>query len=57
VAPDREQDRLRGWMMRLVNRPKQFRAVATRYDGTAEGFLALVHPAAARLRLGFVHTA
>src|SRR5918998_1182082 len=42
---------------RLVNRLKQFRAVATRYDKTAESFLAFVHLAAARVWMRFVHTA
>ncbi|HEX6011083.1 MAG TPA: transposase [Geminicoccaceae bacterium] len=42
---------------RLVNRLKQFRAVATRYDKTAESFLAFVQLAASRLWLRFVHTA
>jgi Transposase DDE domain len=42
---------------RLVDRLKQFRAVATRYDKTAESFLAFVHLAAARVWLRFVHTA
>jgi hypothetical protein len=42
---------------RLVDRLKQFRAVATRYDKTAESFLAFVHLAAVRLWLRFVHTA
>jgi transposase len=42
---------------RLVNRLKQFRAVATRYGKTAESFLALVQLAASRLWLRFVHTA
>ena len=54
---DRALYRLRNRVERLVNRLKQFRAVATRYDKTAESFLALVHLAAARLWLGFVHTA
>jgi transposase len=40
-----------------VGRLKQFRAVATRYDKTAESFLAFVHLAAARVWLRFVHTA
>jgi transposase len=40
-----------------VSRLKQFRAVATRYDKTAESFLAFVHLAASRLWLRFVHTA
>ena len=42
---------------RLVDRLKQFRAVATRYDKTAESFLAFVHLAAASIWLRFVHTA
>jgi transposase len=57
VPLDRELYRLRNRVERLVNRLKQFRAVATRYDKTAESFLASVHLAAARLWLQFVHTA
>jgi transposase len=49
--------RLRNRVERLVNRLKQFRAVATRYDKTAESFLAFVQLAATRLWLRFVHTA
>ena len=40
-----------------MNRLKQFRAVATRYDKTAGSFLAFVHLAASRRWLRFVHTA
>ena len=54
---DRELYRLRNRVERLVNRLKQFRAVATRYDKTAESCLAFVHLAASRLWLRFVHTA
>jgi transposase len=54
---DRELYRLRNGVERLVNRLKQFRAVATRYDKTAESFLAFIHLAAARVWLRFVHTA
>jgi transposase len=54
---DRELYRLRNGVERLVNRLKQFRAVATRYDKTAESFLASIHLAAARVWLRFVHTA
>ncbi len=57
VALDRELYRLRNRVERLVNRLKQFRAVATRYDKTAESFLAFVQLAAARIWLTFVHTA
>ncbi len=54
---DRDLYRLRNRVERLVNRLEQFRAVATRYDKTAESFLAFVHLAAARVWLRFVHTA
>jgi transposase len=57
VALDRDLYRLRNRVERLVNRLKQFRAVATRYDKTAESFLAVVQLAASRLWLRFVHTA
>jgi transposase len=57
VPLDRELYRLRNGIERLVNRLKQFRAVATRYDKMAESFLAFVHLAAARVWLRFVHTA
>ena len=39
-----------------MNRLKQFRAAATRYDKTAASYLALVQLAASRLWLTFVHT-
>jgi transposase len=54
---DRDLYRLRNRVERLMSRLKQCRAVATRYDKTAESFLALVHLAASRLWLRFVHTA
>ena len=54
---DRGLYRLRNRVERLVNRLKQFRAVATRYDKTAESFLAFVHLAAARVWSRFAHTA
>jgi transposase len=57
IPLDRELYRLRNRVERLVNRLKQFRAVATRYDKTAESFLAFVQLAASRLWLRFVHTA
>jgi transposase len=53
---DRELYRLRNRVERLVNKLKRYRAVATRYDKTAESYLAFVHLAAARLWLRFVHT-
>jgi transposase len=40
-----------------VNRLKQFRAVATRYEKTAASYLAFVQLAASRLWLRFVHAA
>ena len=54
---DRDLYRLRNRVERLVNRLEQCRAVATRYDKTAESFLAFVHLAAARVWLRFVHMA
>jgi transposase len=57
VALDRDLYRLRNRVERLVNRLKQFRAVATRYEKTAESYLAFVHLAASRLWIRFVHTA
>ena len=57
VPLDRGLYRLRNRVERLVNKLKQFRAVATRYDKTAESFLAFVHLAAAHVWLRFVHTA
>lgn len=56
-ALDHELYRLRNRMERLVNKLKQFRAVATRYDKTAESFLAFVHLAVVKVWLRFVHTA
>ena len=57
VALDRGLYRPRHRVERLVNRLKQCRAVATRYDKAAESFLAFVQLAASRLWLRFVHTA
>jgi transposase len=57
VPVDRGLYRLRNRVERLVNKLKQFRAIATRYDKTAGSFLAFVQLAAARLWLQFVHTA
>jgi transposase len=53
----RELYRLRNRVERLVSRLKQFRGVATRYDKTAESFLAFIHLTAARVWLRFVHMA
>jgi transposase len=54
---DRELYRLRNRIERIVNRLKQFRAVATRYEKTAASYLAFVQLAASRLWLRFVHAA
>lgn len=54
---DRDLDRLRKRVERLVNKLEQFRAVATRDDKTAERFLAFIHLAASRLWLRRVRTA
>jgi transposase len=54
---DRELYRLRNRVEQLVNRLKQFRAVATRYDKTAESFVAFMQLAESRPWLRFVHTA
>jgi transposase len=40
---DREVYRLRSWAERCVNRLKQFRRVATRYEKRAVNYLAFVH--------------
>lgn len=40
---DREVYRLRSWAERCVNRLKQFRRVATRYEKRAANYLAFVH--------------
>lgn len=48
----RERNRIE----RLVNRLKQFRRIATRYEKTARNFLAFTHLAAIVLWTKFVHT-
>jgi transposase len=57
VALDRDFYRFRNKIERLVNRLKQFRSVATRYDKTAPSFLSFVHIAAVCIWLRFVHAA
>jgi transposase len=53
---DRALYRERNQIERLVNRLKQFRALATRYDKTAVSYLAGAHLAAIRVWLRYVHT-
>ena len=57
ISFDRDMYRWRHLIENTFAKLKEFRAVATRYDKTAESFLAFVHLAAARLWLRFVHTA
>lgn len=44
---DKEKYRNRNLVERFINRIKQFRRIATRYDKLAESFLAMIHLAAA----------
>jgi transposase len=46
---DRSVYRARNWIERLINRLKQWRAVATRYDKRASSYLAMATIAAIRL--------
>ena len=50
-AFDREAYRLRNRIERLINRLKQFRRVATRYEKRAANYLAMIHIAAILLWL------
>ena len=50
-------DTLRNRIERCINRLKNRRRVATRYDHTASSFLGFVQLAAIRLWIGFVHAA
>jgi transposase len=50
-AFDREAYRLRNRIERLVNRLKQFRRIATRYEKRAVNYLAMIHIAAVLLWL------
>ncbi len=54
---DRDRYARRSSVERGFCRLKQWRGLATRYDKTAESFLAFVHLAATRVWLRFVHTA
>lgn len=57
IDHDRELYRQRNQIERFFGRLKINRAIATRYDQLAESFLSMVHIAAARYCLKFVHAA
>lgn len=57
IEHDRALYRERNHIERFFGRLKINRAIATRYDQLAESFLGMVHIAAARYWLKFVHTA
>jgi transposase len=54
---DREAYKRRNLIERCVNRLKQFRRIATRYEKTARAFLSMLCLASAKLRLKTVNTA
>jgi transposase len=54
---DREAYKRRNLIERCVNRLKQFRRIATRYEKTARAFVSMLCIAAARLRIKTVNTA
>ena len=57
IEHDRALYRERNHIERFFGRLKINRAIATRYDQLAESFLSMVHIAAARYWLKFVHAA
>ena len=57
IEHDRALHRERNHIERFFGRLKINRAIATRYDQLAESFLSMVHIAAARYWLKFVHAA
>ena len=57
VDHDREAYKRRNLIERCVNRLKQFRRIATRYDKTARAYLSMLCIAAARLWIKTVNTA
>jgi transposase len=54
---DREAYKRRNLIERCVNRLKQFRRIATRYEKTARAFVSMLCIAAARLRIKTVNMA
>jgi transposase len=57
VLYDREAYKRRNLIERCVNRLKQFRRIATRYEKTARAFVSMLCIAAARLWIKTVNTA
>lgn len=57
INHDRQLYKQRNQIERFFGRLKINRAIATRYDQLAESFLSMVHIAAARYWLNFVHAA
>jgi len=57
IEHDRELYKQRNQIERFFGRLKINRAIATRYDQLAKSFLSMVHIAAARYWLKFVHAA
>jgi len=57
IEYDREAYKRRNLIERCVNRLKQFRRIATRYEKTARAFVSMLCIAAARLRIKTVNTA
>ena len=57
IPHDREKYRWRNLIERLLNKLKNWRRVATRYDKTAESYLGFVTLASVKLWLPFVHDA
>ena len=57
IEYDREAYKRRNLIERCVNRLKQFRRIATRYEKTARAFLSMLCIAAARLWIKTVNTA
>lgn len=53
---DQATYRQRNWVERLINRLKQFRRIATRYDKLAASYLAWLHLAAILLWIWFADT-
>ncbi len=53
---DRELYRRRNLVERSINRLKQFRRIATRYEKNAENYLTMLHIASIRLWLQFANT-
>jgi len=57
IPYDRMKYRWRNLVERLLNKLKNWRRIATRYDKTAESYLGFVTPASSSLGIPFVHEA